>query len=202
MVSHADINCLLSFSLKVIMKAYKPIIALAIIIGVVFIFVEKTAENEVPLSITPIDMKITSSAFEHNQEIPSKYTCDADNINPELSFSDIPEAAKSLVLICHDPDAPKEGGWTHWIVINMDPTTTGISENSKPGSGLETTTDFDQTEYGGPCPPSGSHRYYFYLYALDTTLELAASATKEEVEAAMKGHILEKAELMGKYQRQ
>ena len=147
-------------------------------------------------------MKITSSAFEHKQDIPSKYTCDADNINPELSFSDIPAGAKSLVLISHDPDAPKEGGWTHWVIINMDPTTTGIGENSKPGSGLETTTDFGQTGYGGPCPPSGSHRYYFYLYALDTTLDLDTTTTKETVETAMKGHILEQAEIMGSYKRQ
>lgn len=181
---------------------YKPIIALAIIIGAVFIFVEKTAENEVPLSITPTDMKITSPAFGHNQEIPSKYTCDADNISPELSFSEVPKNAKSLALICHDPDAPGQGGWTHWVVINMDPATSDIGENSKPRSGLETTTDFGKPGYGGPCPPSGSHRYYFYLYALDTTLDLDATATKEGVEAAMEGHILEKAELIGNYKRQ
>jgi Raf kinase inhibitor-like YbhB/YbcL family protein len=183
------------------MKAYKPIIALAIIVGAVFIFVNKTAENGVTLSITPTDMKITSSAFEHNQKIPSKYTCDAENISPELSFSAIPENAMSLVLISHDPDAPRQGGWTHWVVINMNPTATGIAENSKSSSGLETTTDFGKAGYGGPCPPSGSHRYYFYLYALDTTLDLDATATKEVVETAMEGHILEKAELMGNYQR-
>lgn len=184
------------------MKAYKPIIILAVIIGAVLIFANKTAENGIPLSLTPSEMKITSPAFENNQKIPSKFTCDADNISPELSFSDIPENAKSLVLISHDPDAPKSGGWTHWVVINMDPTETGISENSKPSSGLETATSFDEPGYGGPCPPSGSHRYYFYLYALDTALDLDATATKEDVETAMEDHILEKAELMGNYERQ
>jgi len=184
------------------MKIPGSIIALAIIIGAVFIFVEKTSENDAPLPIIPTNMKITSTVFEHNQKIPSKYTCDADNISPELSFSDVSEDAKSLVLISHDPDAPRPGGWIHWVVINMDPTTTGIGENSKPSSGLETTTSFGQPGYGGPCPPSGSHRYYFYLYALDTTLDLDAEATKAEVETAMEGHILEKAELMGNYQRQ
>ncbi|MBU0706474.1 YbhB/YbcL family Raf kinase inhibitor-like protein [Patescibacteria group bacterium] len=146
-------------------------------------------------------MKITSPAFEHGQTIPSKFTCDADNISPELSFSDVPVNAKSLVLISNDPDAAKSGGWTHWVIINMTPDTAGIGENSKPNSGLETTTDFGKPGYGAPCPPSGSHRYYFYLYALDTTLDLPVTVTKDDVETAMEGHIIEKAELMGNYER-
>ncbi|MFH0838280.1 MAG: YbhB/YbcL family Raf kinase inhibitor-like protein [Patescibacteria group bacterium] len=146
-------------------------------------------------------MRIISPAFENGQTIPSKYTCDADNISPELSFPDVPENAKSLVLICYDSDAPKQGGWTHWIIINMTPDTAGIGENGKPNSGLETTTDFGKPGYGGPCPPGGSHRYYFYLYALDTPLDLPVTATKDKVETAMEGHILEKAELMGIYER-
>jgi Raf kinase inhibitor-like YbhB/YbcL family protein len=146
-------------------------------------------------------MKLTSAAFEHKASIPAKYTCDGDNISPELIFSDVPDAAKSLTLIVHDPDAPKEGGWTHWNIINMDPKTPGIGEGERPNAGLEVNTDFGKPGYGGPCPPSGSHRYYFYLYALDTPLDLEVTATKEEVEAAMEGHILEKVELMDNYQR-
>lgn len=147
-------------------------------------------------------MKISSPAFQHHEVIPSKYTCDAENVSPELVFSEVPASAKSLALICHDPDAPKDGGWTHWIVINMGPDTSGIGENAKPGSGLETKTDFGQPGYGGPCPPSGSHRYIFYLYALGKMLSLDTSATKSDVEEAMEGHIIETTVLMGKYQRQ
>lgn len=184
----------------------KIIIALLIIIGAVFIYWIKGIETatpitETPIAITPTTMQITSPAFQKNQKIPSKYTCDSDNINPELVFSEVPKNTKSLTLICHDPDAPGPSGWTHWVIINMDPGTTGIGENAKPNSGLETATDFGKPGYGGPCPPSGSHRYYFYLYALDTALDLENTATREDVEAAMEGHIIEKAELIGTYER-
>ncbi len=178
-------------------------ILLLVIIIVLFMFVQRTAENGNGfLFLTPTAMNITSSAFTHEGDIPSKFTCDAANVSPDLSFSEIPEDTASLVLISHDPDAPREGGWTHWVVIDMEPTTTGIAENSKPLSGLETMTDFGKPGYGGPCPPSGTHRYFFYLYALDTTLNLDASTSKADVEAAMEGHILAKAELMARYQRQ
>jgi len=144
---------------------------------------------------------INSPAFQNNTDIPSKYTCDAENISPELSFSEVPEGTVSLVLIAHDPDAPREGGWTHWVIINMDPDIGGIPENSSPASGTEISTDFGSTGYGGPCPPSGSHRYFFYLYALDKSLSLDPGAVKMDVESAMKGHILANAQLMGNYQR-
>jgi len=146
-------------------------------------------------------MNISSPSFTNEKVIPSKFTCDVDNISPELVFSNIPAGTKSLTLIAHDPDAPVQGGWTHWVIINMDPTTTGIKENSKPATGLEATTDFGKTVYGGPCPPSGTHRYYFYLYALDTILNLDQKATKTDVEKAMTGHILEQTELIGLYKR-
>lgn len=146
-------------------------------------------------------MRITSPSFGNNEKIPSKFTCDAENISPELIFSNVPANAQSLALIVHDPDAPMHGGWTHWVIINMDPATTGIKEKNKPASGLETTTDFGKAGYGGPCPPSGRHRYFFYLYALDTVLNLEAQADKATVEATMNGHILEKAELVGSYQK-
>ncbi|MBN2306438.1 YbhB/YbcL family Raf kinase inhibitor-like protein [Candidatus Peregrinibacteria bacterium] len=146
-------------------------------------------------------MQITSTAFRNNQKIPSKHTCDAENLSPELAFSGVPENAQSLVLICHDPDAPGRGGWTHWMIINMDPKARGIGEGERPNSGLELNTDFGKPGYGGPCPPNGSHRYYFHLYALDAPLDLQVTAAKTDVEMAMEGHVIEKAELMGTYER-
>lgn len=145
-------------------------------------------------------MKITSSSFAHNQNIPPKYTCDGENINPPLQFSDIPADAKSLVLISDDPDAPM-GTWVHWILWNIDPKTTEISEKSVPAGAIEGTTSFGETGYGGPCPPSGVHRYFFKLYALDTKLDLPISAKKEDLEKAMQQHILASAEMIGLYTR-
>lgn len=145
-------------------------------------------------------MKITSSSFAHNQNIPPKYTCDGENINPPLLFSDIPADAKSLVLISDDPDAPM-GTWVHWILWNIDPKTTEIAEKSVPAGAMEGTTSFGETGYGGPCPPSGVHRYFFKLYALDTKLDLPISAKKEDLEKAIQQHILASAEMIGLYTR-
>ena len=142
------------------------------------------------------NMKITSSAFTNKQQIPEKYTCKGANINPPLEFLDVPENTKSLALIVDDPDAPM-GTWVHWVVINMEPRTLGIEENSKPTSGTEGITSFGKPHYGGPCPPSGTHRYFFKLYALDTKLGLTATADKKAVETQMQGHILDQAEIIG-----
>lgn len=142
-------------------------------------------------------MKLTSTAF--TGEIPPVYTCDGQNINPPLSISEVPAEAQSLVLIVDDPDAPR-GDWVHWLVWNISPATTEISENSVPGT--EGTTDFGEIGWGGPCPPSGVHRYFFKLYALDTSLDLPTSTTKADLLAAMEGHILVTNELIGTYQRQ
>ncbi|KKR76880.1 MAG: Phospholipid-binding protein, PBP family [Candidatus Levybacteria bacterium GW2011_GWA2_40_8] len=146
-------------------------------------------------------MKIQSPVFENNQSIPSKYTCDGQNINPPLEFADIPKEAKSLVLIMDDPDAPS-GLWVHWTVWNIDPSTKGIAENSRFEDAMEGMTSSGKMGYGGPCPPDREHRYSFKLYALDTTLDLDSSAKKEELEAAMEGHIISSAELAGLYNRQ
>lgn len=145
-------------------------------------------------------MKLASSAFEHQQQIPDKYTCKGANVNPPLQFLEVPEQAKSLVLILDDPDAPV-GLWVHWVVFNMDPQTLGIEEDRKPSHGIQGMTSFGNTHYGGPCPPSGTHRYFFKLYALDTLLNLTESADKEAVEKAMQGHILDQAELIGLYSK-
>lgn len=144
-------------------------------------------------------MKLTSSAFENEGNIPSKYSCDGNGINPPLDISDVPAGAVSLALIADDPDAPS-GTWVHWLVWNMPVSTQAIAEGFKP-QGIEGTTSFGSTGYGAPCPPSGTHRYYFKLYALDIELNLGADADKSALETAMKGHILEEAKLMGKYSR-
>lgn len=166
-----------------------------IIVGITFFLMqEKDSSPSVPL--TPGTMEISSSAFEHNDPIPSQHTCDADNVSPPLTIAEVPAEAKSLALIVDDPDAPAKV-WAHWVVWNIDPQTAEIAEDSAPGT--EGTTDFDRTGWSGPCPPSGTHRYFFKLYALDIELDLDETATKAELEAAMEGHIIDEAELIGTY---
>ena len=152
------------------------------------------------------NMKITSSAFGHNQSIPSKYTCDEDNTNPPLEFSDLPEGTVSLALIMDDPDVPKhlrpDGNWDHWLVWNIPGDTTGIPEATV-APGVTGKNTGETNKYQGPCPPDREHRYFFKLYALDTMLELdPQTTTKADIEQAMDGHTLDKAELIGLYNRQ
>ena len=146
-----------------------------------------------------VKMKLTSPAFENKQEIPSEYTCDGSDTSPELNIADVPENAKSLVLICDDPDAPV-GIWDHWVVFNIPTDTTKIAKGTEP-SGVAGKNSWGKTGYGGPCPPSGTHRYFFKLYALDTTLDLKEGSDKKDIESAMKGHVIAQAELMGTYSR-
>lgn len=146
-------------------------------------------------------LNISSSAFADRGKIPSKYTCDGEDVNPPLVFENVPEDAQSLVLIVEDPDAPGKT-WVHWVVFNISPHVSGISEDSVPSGGMEAVTDFGKAGYGGACPPSGTHRYYFKLYALDTTLDVTEDVTREELEHAMQRHILDKAELVGLYSRE
>jgi Raf kinase inhibitor-like YbhB/YbcL family protein len=145
-------------------------------------------------------LQITSQAFHANGMIPSEYTCDGANGNPPLSIRNVPASARSLALIVDDPDAPG-GTWVHWVLWNMGTDTTEIPATSVPGGALQGTNDFGKQNYGGPCPPSGTHRYFFKLYALDISPPLKPGATKEQLEEGMKGHILEKAELVGLYRR-
>lgn len=146
-------------------------------------------------------MKIISSAFGNNQNIPFKYTCDGENISPPLEFFDAPAGISSFALIVDDPDAPR-ATFVHWLVWNIPPATSSISENSVPQGTTQGTTDFGEQKYGGPCPPSGTHRYFFKLYALDVKLDLPSSSRKKDLEAAIQTHIIEKTELIGLYQRQ
>ena len=151
-------------------------------------------------------MQLTSTAFNEAEAIPSKYTCDSQDVSPPLKWSGAPAAAKSLALIADDPDAPV-GTWVHWVLYNLPASTTELPEGlpktpSQADGGKQGLNDFKRVGYGGPCPPPGKpHRYFFKLYALDTPLELGANATKRELERAMKGHILAQGQLMGTYQR-
>ncbi|RCV64959.1 hypothetical protein C5S53_06325 [Methanophagales archaeon] len=142
-------------------------------------------------------MEVRSPEFENSNHIPRKFTCEGDDFNPTLMIDDIPSGAKSLALIVDDPDAPM-GTWVHWVSFNI-PVISQIDEDSIPGKqGLN---DFGRKEYGGPCPPSGTHRYFFKLYALDTVLNLNEGISKEALEDAVEGHILDKAELIGLYKK-
>lgn len=146
-------------------------------------------------------MKLTSPAFSHNGSIPSQYTCDGADISPALEWSDAPQNTNSFALIVDDPDAPTKV-WTHWILFNIPNTTQALAENTSAGPFIQGATDFNgKRQWGGPCPPSGTHRYHFTLYALDRFLDLPAGATKEQVLEAMKGHILAQTTLIGTYQR-
>ncbi|MEW6723007.1 MAG: YbhB/YbcL family Raf kinase inhibitor-like protein [Candidatus Micrarchaeota archaeon] len=148
-------------------------------------------------------MRLESGAFRMGSAIPKKYACEGENTSPPLNFSDIPPKTKSLALVCDDPDAPM-GTFVHWVLWNIRPDMKGIGEGeSAKVFCVEGSNDFGRAGYGGPCPPRGHgpHRYFFKLYALDSMLSLNPGATEAELENAMKGHILEKAELMGTYER-
>jgi len=138
---------------------------------------------------------VSSPAFKNNSKIPSKYTCHGEDMNPQLDLEGVPTETKSLVLIVDDPDCPI-GDWVHWIVWNIKPNSM-IKENNVPG--VEGMNDFSKHSYGGPCPPSGTHRYFFKVYALDTELTLNVHARKKDLLNAMSGHILAKGELLGLY---
>lgn len=147
-------------------------------------------------------MKITSPVFKNNENIPAKYTCDGENVNPPLEISEVPEGAKSLVLIVDDPDATRGYTWLHWTVWNILPDTKEIAENSVPVGAAEGKTDFGKPGWRGPCPPIGRHRYFFKLFALDVILDLSHGASLNELQKAMEGHILDKTELIGLYSRE
>lgn len=146
------------------------------------------------------ELTITSPAFAEGKAIPARYTCEGRDINPPLAFGAVPVGTRSLALIVDDPDAPA-GTWVHWVVWNIPADTREIEEGGLPAGGLQGMNDFRRNSYGGPCPPSGTHRYYFKLYALDMTLNLATSTTKAALEKAMQGHVLAQGRLMGTYRR-
>lgn len=143
-------------------------------------------------------MKLTSPAFNPNGFIPRKFTCQGEDVNPALVIEDIPQGTQSLALIVDDPDAPG-GTWVHWVVFDI-PIAGKIEEDSVPGK--QGTNDFRRLDYGGPCPPSGTHRYFFKIYALDQRLNLKEGISKKDLEKTIAGHILDKADLVGLYRKQ
>lgn len=151
-------------------------------------------------------VSISSNAFKDGGNIPARHTCDGRDLSPDLNWTGVPEKTKSLALVMDDPDAPM-GTWVHWVLYNIPKDKKGLIEGVPRSEVLEDgsmhgRTDSRKTGYGGPCPPRGpAHRYYFKLYALDKSLNLPPNASKQEVEAAMEGHVLGKGELMGRYGR-
>jgi len=153
-----------------------------------------------------MEIKVTSSAFAEGGLIPPKYTCDGSDISPPLQWEDVPDGTKSIALISDDPDAPM-GTWVHWVLFGLPAETRELEENIPPDETLpngakQGTSDFGRIGYGGPCPPSGTHRYFFKIYALDTELDLAAGVRKRDLLKAMEEHILGQGQLIGKYKRQ
>lgn len=166
-----------------------------VLLAIIFIFINPCKANEKEGSA---DMKLTSPEFENNGSIPRKFTCQGEDVNPVLIVEGVPDGAKSLALIIDDPDAPM-GTWVHWVVYDI-PVVSRIDEDNIPGK--QGMNDFGKKNYGGPCPPSGTHRYFFKMYALDSVLNLKEGVRKKDLEKAMEGHILDKAELIGLYKKQ
>src|SRR5438445_10102972 len=145
-----------------------------------------------------VKMKISSPAFREGGTIPEKFSKNGQNVNPELRIEGAPAEAKSLTLIVDDPDAPV-GLFTHWLVWNIDSKTTAIAERGVPKSAVQGTNDYPNLGYGGPQPPSGTHRYYFKIFALDQTLDLPSGAKRRELDKAMSGHVIAQGQLVGRY---
>jgi Raf kinase inhibitor-like YbhB/YbcL family protein len=152
-----------------------------------------------------MSIQLTSVAFKEGQPIPRQYTCDGVNVSPPLEWAGVPKTAKTIAIIVDDPDAPA-GTWVHWVLYNLPAENIGMVENlpateTLKAGGFQGKNDFEKIGYGGPCPPSGTHRYFLKIYALDADLPLKAGATKAEVEKAMAGHIVGQGQLMGTYRR-
>ena len=151
------------------------------------------------------ELKLTSVAFQEGQPIPRQYTCDGINVSPPLEWSGVPKSARTIAIIADDPDAPA-GTWVHWVLYNLPADNIGLVENvpsteTLKAGAIQGKNDFGKIGYGGPCPPSGTHRYFFKVYALDSELPLTAGATKADLEKAMAGHIMLQGQLMGTYRR-
>ena len=152
-----------------------------------------------------MEIKVTSTAFQPGGMVPKQYTCDGPDFSPPLAFSGVPAGAKSVALVCDDPDAP-HGTWVHWVLYNLPANTRELPEHQPtqatlPSGARQGKNDFGNFGYGGPCPPSGTHRYFFKVYALNAELDLQPGATKAQLVKAMNGHVLAHGELIGKYKR-
>jgi len=166
---------------------------------------QQLAQPANPQKQTQAEIKLTSSAFKDGEPIPRTYTCDGVNVSPPLEWSGAPGTAKTIAIVCDDPDAPG-GTWVHWILYNLPADNIGLVENAPASEtlkagGFQGKNDFGKIGYGGPCPPSGTHRYFFKIFALDSELPLKAGATKAELMKAMAGHTLVQGQLIGTYRR-
>jgi Raf kinase inhibitor-like YbhB/YbcL family protein len=162
-------------------------------------------EEAMGLEDLPMPIIITSSAFKDGATIPRKFTCDGADVSPPLAWSGLPAGAQSLALIMDDPDAPG-GDWVHWLLYDLPAGAGGLMEDigqsgAEPGGGVQGNNSWRRSDYGGPCPPSGTHRYFFSLFALDTRLNLGPGLTRLQVEQAMEGHVMGQGQLMGRYSR-
>ncbi|MGA2297848.1 MAG: YbhB/YbcL family Raf kinase inhibitor-like protein [FCB group bacterium] len=172
---------------------------------IIFAILISSSLNIPPKGTKIMDIIIKSSAFENNGFIPKQYTCDGKNISPKINWSNLPTATKSIALICDDPDAPM-GTWVHWVIYNIPPDVKELPENVPPlailpNKAIQGKNDFKKIGYGGPCPPSGVHRYFFKIYALDLMLKNDPGLTKDQLLKAIEGHIISKGELIGKFKR-
>ncbi len=182
-------------------KLISFVLIVAVVVGVGLFFINRSRVDLFKLknnNFKNTTMQITSPAFQNEGDIPAKYTCKGEGINPPLQFSSVPQGTVSLVLVVDDPDAPS-GTWTHWTLWNIDPSVSEIAENSIPKGAVEGTTSAGTKGYHGPCPPSGTHRYFFKLYALDTKLQLDSNAKVEDLSNTIQDHILAQAELMERF---
>ena len=191
-----------SLSLTNLRACFRAIAATGVFLVIVAVFFSGL-HAELPKKGSKMSMQITSTAFAHSEMIPDRYTCKGNDISPPLEWENAPEGSRSFALIFDDPDAPM-GTWVHWVVYDLPAGCNKLPEdvpevNPISGGGVQGTNSWGRIGYGGPCPPSGTHRYFFRLYALDTVLGLEEGATKAQVLKAMEGHILDECELMGRY---
>lgn len=178
---------------------FKKILLVFCVIAILIVSAKFVSHRDTLIDVKEGNMRIKTD-FEHNGNIPSKYTCDGEDAAPVLKISDVPSNAQELVLIVDDPDAPM-GTWVHWVVYNIPTNTQEIDYKNLPVGVKQGKTDFGRIGWGGPCPPNGTHRYFFKLYAISKKLNLAEGATKSQVEKEIKDSIIEKAEIIGLYKR-
>lgn len=169
---------------------------LLLVVAMVFVSVSALQGQEVKMP----QLTLTSAAFKHSQPIPARFSCEGSDTSPPLAIEGVPKEAKALALIMDDPDAPA-GTWVHWVLWNIDPSTKQIAQGSTPRGAEQGVNSWLRKGYGGPCPPSGQHRYFFRLYALSQRLNLPSNSTRKDLDRAMKGKILAQTELLGVYSR-
>ena len=178
-----------------------------VVLAILLAFARGPGDTAQSKEVSAMTLKLTSTALAHRGQIPSKYTCDGEDISPPLAWSGVPAEAKSLVLIVDDPDAPDPAApkmtWVHWVLYNIPPSASALPEGARqlPAGTLEGVNDWKRTGYGGPCPPIGRHRYFHKPYALDIILPYLGKPSKAKLEGQIRGHVIAQAELVGTYEK-